>query len=438
MNCMIHPLFTTDIAEKLHYASYELACLTESGEQVRRYFIVLKDSFGTIVQWTLLHKYCIVYRQEIFAPVASNAEAKVGYVVQFLNYLLRQQINLISVTHTVMQEFFDFYAHTPSDITKDYRSKQTIQSCVEACTSFVSHLQKEHPEMPVTQQELWVEKIAFQRTHIRQKAGKRHITYVPNFRVTGFSSKANPIFRDLPSCILEDLFALAAQYMPHLLMPMALGAFAGLRPGECCCVRQESKAGLRIYRSNGITDRIEIDLRQVYPLRSDGIATGGIKKPRIQAVYPLFLADFMTIYNRHLTYLSNIGYDRELAPLIINTYGQAMTYANYLASFRKLVTEYLRPALLADPDPVKQQYGQILQNYSLGPHALRHWFSVRLVLAGENAVTLQHWRGDHSVESANVYLANKSDLVQKYKEVSALALTQTLSTGESVVNHSHL
>lgn len=435
MDNMIRPIFGRNAIDGLHYASYALVCCTESGEQVRRFFIVLKDRFGTIVQWTLLHQYCAIYQNEIFSPVSANAKAKVGYAVQLLNYLREQEVDLMQVTHETMQAFFDSYAHTLSDKSRDYRKKETILTCVEACTVFISNLQKAFPQMPVSQQELWTERIALRRTSSYRKTAKRYVSYKPNFRVTGFPSKSNPIFRDLPTDILELLFALAAQHKPQLLMPMAMGAFAGMRPGECCRVRQESKAGLRIYRRNGIVDQVEIDLRQVYPLRDDGIAPGGIKKPRLQRVYPLFLHAFMTIYNRQLTYLNHIGYDKRFSPLVINTWGQAMTYASYLATFKQLVTEYLRPALLADPDPIRQQYGQILQNYSLGPHALRHWFSVRLVLEGENAVTLQHWRGDHSIESASTYLANKSELVQKYREVSDVALTRILATGESTELH---
>ena len=435
MDDVLHPVFGGNAMDELHYASYALTCCTEGGEQVRRFFIVLKNRSGIIVQWTLLHRFCEIYQNEIFSPVSANAGAKTGYVIQFLNYLREQRIDLTHVTQEIMQAFFDSYAHTVSDKTKDYRRKETVISCIEACTAFVSNLKKKFPEMLVTRHVLWTEKIELQRTASYRKTAKRVITYKPNFRVTGFSNKANPIFRDLPTDILEMLFTLAAQYNPQLLMPMAMGAFAGMRPGECCCVRQEAKAGLRIYRRNGMVNLVEIDLRQVYPLRDDGIAPGAIKKPRLQRVYPMFLHAFMTIYNRQLTYLDHIGYDKQFSPLVINTQGQAMTYATYLATFKHLVSEYLRPMLLADPNPVRQQYGQILQNYSLGPHALRHWFSVRLVLAGENAVTLQHWRGDHSIESASTYLANKSELVQKYREVSDFALTRILAAGEPTELH---
>ena len=61
-------------------------------------------------------------------------------------------------------------------------------------------------------------------------------------------------------------------------------------------------------------------------------------------------------------------------------------------------------------------YGQLLYENKLGPHALRHFFSVQLALMGEDVAGLQYWRGDSNPESALLYLQNKGDLI---KELSA-------------------
>jgi hypothetical protein len=90
-----------------------------------------------------------------------------------------------------------------------------------------------------------------------------------------------------------------------------------------------------------------------------------------------------------------------------------MTYADYRSKFQRLITEYLRPALLDHEDPECRLYGQLLYERSLGLQALRHWYSVQLALMGEDIAGLQYWRGDSSPESALVYLQNKSDLVKE-------------------------
>ena len=72
----------------------------------------------------------------------------------------------------------------------------------------------------------------------------------------------------------------------------------------------------------------------------------------------------------------------------------------------------------------------MLMKDRLSPHALRHYFSVALVLAGENATQLQYYRGDNSPESAYVYLANKSELIHQYQLVSERLLSEMIEKGE--------
>ena len=69
--------------------------------------------------------------------------------------------------------------------------------------------------------------------------------------------------------------------------------------------------------------------------------------------------------------------------------------------------------LLNHEDAECRLYGQLLYENSLGPHSLRHWFSVSLVLMGEDVAQLQYWRGDTSPESAILYLQNKGDLMRE-------------------------
>lgn len=106
-----------------------------------------------------------------------------------------------------------------------------------------------------------------------------------------------------------------------------------------------------------------------------------------------------------------------------------MTTAAYSSAFQKLVEVYLRPSLLQDEDPYMQQYGQMLLENKLGPHALRHWFSVALVLDGVNATMLQYYRGDREIESSYVYVTNKSELVKQYQKTTAGMVDEILKAG---------
>ena len=106
--------------------------------------------------------------------------------------------------------------------------------------------------------------------------------------------------------------------------------------------------------------------------------------------------------------------------MFVNARGMAMTYEDYYNRFRNLVDMHFRPALLAQEDQELKIYGQMLCERILGPHALRHWFSVQLVLRGEDISQLQFWRGDLSPQSAFDYLMNKGDLIRELEEANEM------------------
>lgn len=418
----------------IRYGLYKVACRAESGEFVQRYFIVLRDQYGLIVHWTRLGRFVGLHR-ELLRPISRDNAKQFSFVVQMLNYFLcddradHHVDSIADVTKPMLFEYFAAYAHTKSQITENYRSEDTVQENIYACTAFLSNLQKRWPEMNLTQNDLWKEKTVIKNASHRARASKREVVQVPDFEVSVFAKKQDAIFRDIPNFVLERMFQLACQYLPQLVMPMALGAFAGLRPGECCQVQQEKAGGIQLREAGGVITSIMIDLSMDQQLRSDGVPTGTIKKYRKQPVYPGFQQQFLQALWFQKQYLAERGFESEFAPLVIDSRGMAMTVKNYRRVFQKLVTQYLRPALLADPDPRSQQYGQMLMTQTLGPHAMRHCYSVNLVLAGENATQLQYYRGDSDPNSSYVYLTNKTELMERYQQVSEVLLSELLRKG---------
>ena len=116
--------------------------------------------------------------------------------------------------------------------------------------------------------------------------------------------------------------------------------------------------------------------------------------------------------------------------MFINGSGKAMTYEDYYGRFRKLIEEHLRPALLRNKDPECRIYGQLLCENRLGPHALRHWFSVQLALRGEDIAQIQFWRGDQNPESAFVYLRDKGDLIGELAKANDLLAVLLMREGK--------
>ena len=175
--------------------------------------------------------------------------------------------------------------------------------------------------------------------------------------------------------------------------------------------------------------RIEIDVSREYKLRSDDTEIGSIKKHRKQGVYPDFIKIFLEMYERHKKYLKTVDYEEEFAPMFVNSNGLAMSYETYRRKFKALINDHLRPRLVESTDPEFRIYGQLLYENDLRTHALRHWFTVQLVLRKEDMAGLKFWRGDKSPESAFQYLQNKGDLVRELEITADRLVTALLEIG---------
>jgi len=383
--------------------------------------IVLRNDYGDIVRFTQLHRFADTSTDKLFVSVATSDKERLYHVCSMLNYVLIDNYvrfgvdHIFNITREILSAFFNSYATEP-DNSGNLRSQVTIEKCISNVTEFFRKLKRFYGcAVSLNLDELYTEKTAFGRN------GRRIIRRVPLFQVRGIL-KQSTVFRELPTAAFKILLTLAFRYTPDIAFAMCLQAFAGLRAGEAMNVRQ---TGIVFTLIGGFIRKAEIDLTRELPMRSDGTIVGGIKKPRIQCVYPPFLQAFTAAYERHKEWLSTREFEPEFCPMFVNVRGNAMTYDAYRNRFTALVTEYFRPALIESDDPECKLYGQLLYENKLGLHALRHWFSVQLVLHGEDVAQIQFWRGDKSPESAFAYLQNKGDLVREL-ETSSEFLTEIL------------
>ena len=134
-------------------------------------------------------------------------------------------------------------------------------------------------------------------------------------------------------------------------------------------------------------------------------------------MYPAFIEAFMSCYEMYMSYIDGSPYEAEYGALTNTSIGKAYTYQAYYKEFRNVVRACI-PVMLEDDDPKTVNYGHLLQENNISPHILRHWFSVKLTLYGEDVAGLMNWRGDKSPESALTYLMNKSELEKQYELVS--------------------
>ena len=396
-----------------------------------RRFAVIRNKYSVIVRFTNLHNYVGIFGGKVFLPLASDAEKKLYYVCKMLNYVLIEHnaefgINgVLQVNRAALEAFFRDYA-LEAKPDGGFRGGQSIEKCVGAVVSLFHNLRRKFGEqMALANSDLVAEKL------VRTKRGDIVSKNVPAFQVRGIPSQSE-VLRDLPTKAFKVMLNLAFRYTPDIALALCLQAFAGLRAGEVCNVRQEISplgSGIVFTRIGDDVRRIEVDITREVPLRGDAVDVGKIKKERIQCVYPPFIDAFVAAYKFHCDFLAEHSFETDYCPMFVNNRGKAMTYTVYSRRFATLVSKHLRPALLESDDPECKLYGQLIYENDLTPHALRHWFTVQLVLHGEGIAQIQYWRGDHSPESAFMYLQNKGDLVRELERTSADFINMALAYG---------
>jgi integrase len=397
------------------YGLYFRKLTAPGGAVYTRPIIVLRNRFGDIVRFTRLHSFAEPFSGSVSAPLTSSSNEKLYHVCAMLNYILIEQYDRFGIDHIfhvnweAINTFFHIYAYEQS-VNGKFRSRETIERCVNNVADFFRRLKSKHGGYVLLEiDELFTEKTGFNRhgQQITKQVPLFQVKHIPHYTET---------FRELPTKAFKILLNLAFRYAPDIALAICLQAFAGLRAGEVCNVRQECSpvgSGIILTRTGDGLRKVEIDLTRELPMRSDGVFVGKIKRERKQCIYPAFLQAFNTAYGYHRAWLSCKDFEADYCPMFVNSKGLALTYKNYSLRFENLITSHFRKALLGDEDPMMRIYGQLLYENKLGTHALRHWYSVQLVLRGEGIAQIQYWRGDKSPESAFAYLQNKGDLISE-------------------------
>ena len=121
---------------------------------------------------------------------------------------------------------------------------------------------------------------------------------------------------------------------------------------------------------------------------------------------------------------------KEYMPMFVNNKGMALTYNDFTNRFKKLVTDYLVPLLKTLADKELLFYGEILEDFSIACHILRHFFTVQLVVHGYDTPQIMAARGDKDPTSAYWYMSNKGDLRAATKDVSTKLTELVIKAGE--------
>ncbi|NHM32079.1 site-specific integrase [Neobacillus terrae] len=417
------------IIKKLTFSMYSHKITYEDGTWRQHWFIVLKHiETGLILEFTPYSKYLrfVGKKKSIDTRRPETLRVKGYFICTFLNFVLIENFeefqiaNLIDITIEHGNRFLQAYAD--GNISKDKKRKptETVERLMREIAQFYIWIQHVYGEKAKQIKDLqMIEKVEFSH----RQSGKEGFYINTPFQVYVSNCESEEILRDIPTKALTKLINLSKIYYPEITLAICLQAFAGLRIGEVCNIRQEicpiDGGGISYMKIGGKLANFKINLLNKYPMRSDGVDVGSIKKYREQYVYYKFLPILEPIFYKHKEWLDNHGTEPGYYPLIVNKKGMAETTQNYRKKFKKLVNDYLITALSESEDYEEQVYAEILMTKDLAPHSLRHWFTVQLVLNNEPTHSIAGWRGDDNLETSLLYTRNKSELIKLYREATS-------------------
>lgn len=401
-----------------HFAVYKHDFITADSLFITRQFIVLIKEDGT-KQFTNFHRYVKNPKRRV-KKVTESGNNRFYFVVKLLNYAFFYAgiSSLDDLNVQIVESFLNDYGlcELPDDDDGTTRTESTVKQCVTYIMDFLEvYIVDRKGKAGMVADDL------YRYENKRDPRGKLIRVKVPRFDVH-YTGKKHTIYRDIPNKAFNMLLEQIILHHKDILGLVMLQSFVGLRPAEACNVRRIDSPlgpGFEFEIINGKLTGAKIDLKTELNLRSDYVRVGKIKKEREQIVPPFFLSIFQKIYNIYIEYLNEQPFEADYGPFSVNRQGKAYTYAAYRDKFQTIIREEMIPLYLSSNDPELIIYGQTLMEHRLSPHVFRHWYTVQLVLSGENdPKMLMHYRGDKSPESAITYLNNKSELAKRYELVN--------------------
>ena len=399
-------------------------------EIVSRKFIVIIDEHKNIVYWTSFHVF--IDNKMGIKKITHDNNSACFYVVQFLNYIFfnNNLSSIKNITIKLIQNFLNSFSLGLLKGDRSPRQKQTVETCIRIIITFCENIYKKF-----NKECLFDPKNFYDYKYVIGSNGKPKKTKFLNIKVTNDYEPKEKL-KDLPT----DVFFIFLNHVINnhidILMPVALSAFAGLRPSETLNVRREDSLlgpGLTVEKFINKVTNVKIDLSRELNLRSDHKSVGKIKKERVQQMDPLFIDIFMMCYEKYLQYVFSKNYELTYGPLILDKSGKAMLYSNYYNKFKKAMNE-TQPMLLSSGDEKLITYSHHMSKYSISPQILRHWFSAQIAINYPNISVIMSARGDKDPESAKVYLQNKSELALVYKKINDYHAEFLKIQGEKLFN----
>lgn len=416
-------------SKKVRFAVDSRQYEIEGGGLSRQSFIVVRENtFNTIIRYTGLERYANALNPKAGKDATAPNEKRLYIIVAFLNWILidqyeKYQIKRLSyITFECIEDFCTMYATRKNKYNR-YNSKETIQKHINYLVGFLHTLQKRKFLKNIRADVLT-------RTIIAKVDGRDVMKVVSSVDYRYIEQKPLKKIRDLPDSVFQALFFVASIHDPMMVLAFAAQAFSGLREGEVLNLRGMDSCfgpGLFFTECAGQIVDVELDVTNEYLMRNDAVKKEDIKRYRKPRVYPLFVNDFVAIYEKHIKMLET--YKRENSkPLFINDRPnkngiyEALTYRSYLDRFDRLLIK-LQEYLMKSENLEMKTFADLMLTAKVVPHSFRHYFTVQVLLSekGDDILpVLMYWRGDRSPQACIPYIRNKGHFKKMYKRVNQI------------------
>ncbi|MGL4913586.1 MAG: site-specific integrase [Romboutsia sp.] len=404
--------------QSLKFGLYKETVITEKGNIQNIWFVALKDKKTNVTLQLTPYTKLLRYSDTTIDQRRSETIKVWGqFICRYLNFVLIDNYSqfkiddIKEVSIEIGNKFLEEYAK--GNIGGEEKSIQALQKEMKNLCKLYSYIKSIYKK----------DATKIHKLKWKYKDNKNRVRYNNHFSLNDNDNErlAFDIFRNMPSQIFEVFLQLSKIYYPELTFAIAFQAYAGLRPGEICNVRQsiDSKnPGVAYQKIGSRISAFNINLTKLCQMRDDGTHVGGIKKRRIQKVYTPYLGRVQELYQEHLVILERYEFDNSYYPMFVNKNGEAITVKSYREKIERLANVYLKEYLAKSDNPYFRRYAEILTQKKLSPHFLRHYFTVLLVLDNLTPHEIASWRGDKNLDSSLIYCRDKDDLLKNIKELN--------------------
>ncbi|MET0018268.1 hypothetical protein [Oscillibacter sp.] len=422
------------------FKPYPFAWINETGKRYEISLVVLTKE-DQIVKMTTLHNY-IGDKKRTKLKYKQNSD-DVRRICNFLNYVLFDNhwlyntSNIADIPFSAVKSYISDYSSIRTRFGY-YPSAQSVEKERNAVCLFMANISQYRKDKKQHYYAKQIQGYSLQNNSVIP-VSKWHENFIWNYEIQAeyVENTKNKIIRDIPQDAIHVILKWIRLKAPDLYFAVILQLCAGLREGEVVNIRRATSCyygGIQYTKENGQLTSFQVDLTSEYQLRSDGKAVGNIKRHRRQCVYPPLLLIVQKAYENHLKIVDDSSLETE-KPMFANTYTDktihkklALQKQSYCNRIERIVEKYVIPELLKSNNIELHAFALSVNENGWGLHAFRHWYTVQLVLNGEDANSIAFFRGDSSTKTAFWYIQNKGELLKRYTKVNDQISNELLQT----------